>query len=1008
MRYKRCALVTSEPAVISSCEWYEPVMSVLRLKFDATLSYQRDAILGVVALFAGLPLANAQFSLTSQAASQLGLTELGVSNPVPDDDTLFDAQTLINLRGVQERHGITRSEALAGRNFSVEMETGTGKTYVYLRTIFELNKTYGFKKFVIVVPSIAIREGVLASIDLLRDHLTGMYLEPFDASVYDSKQLGRVRQFATANTVQILVMNIQAFQKDVEEAGDPTKANIINRAQDRMSGRRPIEFIQACRPVVILDEPQNMESPPAVAAIDRLDPLCTLRYSATHKNLYNLVYRLGPIDAYDLNLVKRIEVASVVADDNLNAAFVRLLQVDVQRIRAQVQINHGVGLAAKQKRVWVTRGDDLAVASGGRQEYANGYIVDDISFRSGAEAIEFTNGADVSLGEAAGSFDEDVRRAQVFETVRQHLDKERALHAHGVKVLSLFFIDKVANYRGADADGNAVLGEIGVWFEEAYTDLAAQPRYASLGLPPVGQVHDGYFSVDNKGVYKDTRGTGEADTSTYDLIMRDKERLLSTDAPLRFIFSHSALREGWDNPNVFQICTLNNSKSADRKRQEIGRGLRLPVNQAGERIHDPQINRLTVIANEAYEQFARTLQDEYEEDTGQRFGIVPKIAFAQLALPGEPGEPTRVAVGQEVSSDLWEHLVAGGYLDSAGSVQPKFNPADENFQLTVPSSLEALRAEITDTMSKYVFANRVINAKKRQKVRFSKQVTLDPEFKKLWDRISQRTKYRVSLSSDELVTAAANAIADAAPIGPALVRVRTVEIEHTAAGLGTDKIVDQRDYATQRPTFLPDILADLQNETDLTRATLVRTLIASGRLADFTVNPQQFIALATTKINAAMHEQMIEGISYEAIAGLHWEMRRLEPSLEEEVERYAARLYKVQNEQKTPFDHVEIDSEVERRFAKALDDNRRVQFFVKLPAWFTVDTPLGPYNPDWAIVFERTQRLYLVRETKGSLDADQRRHEENVKIECAKRHFKAIDVDFAVVRDIDDMFGSVL
>ena len=982
-------------------------MSLLKLKFDATLAYQREAISSVVDLFAGLPVADAPFSITSQSASQLGFSELGVSNPTPEDGVAFEARLLGSLRGVQERNGIAGSEVLAGRNFSVEMETGTGKTYVYLRTIFELHKTYGFKKFVIVVPSIAIREGVLASIELLRDHLTAMYLEPFDASVYDSKQLGRVRQFATANTVQILVMNIQAFQKDIEEVDDPTKANIINRAQDRMSGRRPIEFIQATRPVVILDEPQNMESERAVAAIGRLDPLCTLRYSATHKNKYNLVYRLGPIDAYDLNLVKRIEVASVVADDNLNAAFVRLLQVDVKKTRAELQINYGVGLAAKQKKVWVTRGDDLAVTSGGRQEYANGHIVDDISFRPGAEAIEFTNGSDVSLGEAAGSFDEDVRRAQVFETVRQHLDKERALHAHGVKVLSLFFIDKVANYRGKDSDGNPELGEIGQWFEEAYTELAAQPRYASLDLPSVELVHDGYFSVDNKGAYKDTRGTSEADTSTYDLIMRDKEGLLSTDEPLRFIFSHSALREGWDNPNVFQICTLNDSRSTDRKRQEIGRGLRLPVNQAGERIHDPQINRLTIVANEAYEQFARTLQDEYEEDTGQRFGIVPKVAFAKLALPAESGEPQGAPLGQESSSELWDHLVAVGYLDSAGAVQPKFNPSDEYFELAVPIGVQPLRAEITDTILRYVFANRIVNAKKRQKVRFSKQVTLDPEFKELWDRISQRTKYRVSLSSDELVTVAAEAMATAPPIGLAKVRVRTVEIEHTAAGLGTDKIIDQRDYETERPRFLPDILADLQNETDLTRATLVRTLIASGRLADFTLNPQEFIALATTKINAAMREQMIEGIIYEPIAGLHWEMRRLEPALEEEIERYAARLYKVQNNDKTPFDHVEIDSEVERRFAKALDDNKSVKFFVKLPAWFTVDTPLGSYNPDWAIVFEQTKRLYLVRETKGSLEAEQRRHEENVKIECARRHFDAIDVDYAVVTDATGMIEQL-
>lgn len=983
-------------------------MSELKLKFDATLDYQREAVASVVDLFAGLPLADAAFSLVSQSSSQLGFSELGVSNPVPEDPVGFEESTLANLRKVQERNGIPMSDALDGMNFSVEMETGTGKTYVYLRTLFELHKIYGFTKFVIVVPNIAIREGVLASIELLRDHLRSLYDNaPFDAAVYDSKHLGRVRQFATANTVQLLVMNVQAFQKDVDEAQDPTKANIINRAQDRMSGRRPIEFIQASRPVVVIDEPQNMESGAAAAAISRLQPFCTLRYSATHKRPYNRTYRLGPIDAYDMNLVKRIEVASVVADDNANAAFVRLHAVDVTKSRAQLTINHGMGSSFKPRKVWIKTGDDLAVVSNGRQEYANGWIVSDISFRSGAEAVEFTNGAEVTFAEASASFDEDVRKAQVTETVRQHLDKERTLSSLGVKVLSLFFIDKVANYRGTDAEGNAMLGPIGKWFEEAYNELAPKPRYASLNLPSVELVHDGYFSVDNKRRPKDTRGDGAADVETYDLIMRDKERLLSTEVPLRFIFSHSALREGWDNPNVFQICTLNDSKSTDRKRQEIGRGLRLPVNQEGERIHDPLINRLTVIANEAYDQFARALQTEYEEDTGQRFGIVPKHAFAQLALPPNVGEPPRPPIGQPLSSEVWSHLRDVGYLDSAGAVLPKFDPAAEGFVLDVPAGFEPIRAEITDAVSRFVFVNRVINAKKRQSVRFRKQVSLDPDFKALWDRISKRTKYRVSLSSEDLIAVASSSIASTDAIEAAKVRVRVVELEHSAAGIAADKKVDQHDYATAMPTSLPDILADLQNETDLTRATLVRILRRSGRLADFMVNPQAFTTMVASKINAAMRTQMIEGITYEPIPGLHWEMHRLEPDASDEIERYAARLYRVQSAAKTLFDHIEIDSEVERRFAKGLDDNQNVRFFMKLPAWFTVDTPIGPYNPDWAIVFEDSERVYLVRETKGSLDPDQRRHDENVKIDCAERHFAAIGVDYAVAVDVTSMIADL-
>jgi type III restriction enzyme len=892
-------------------------------------------------------------------------------------------------------------------HFSIEMETGTGKTYVYLRTIFELNKRYGFTKFVVVVPNIAIREGVLASIDLLRDHLRGLYDNvPFDATVYDSKHLGRVRQFATANTIQLLVMNIQAFQKDVEEDSDPSKANIINRAQDRMSGRRPIEFIQASNPVVVLDEPQNMESDAAAAAIDRLSPFCTLRYSATHRKAYNRVYRLGPVDAYDMNLVKRIEVASVVADDNPNAAYIRLKSVDVTKLRAQLTINHGSGSGFKTKNVWVKTGDDLSLKSDGRQEYADGWIVSDISFRSGAEAVEFTNGSEVTISQASASFDEEIQRSQVVETVRQHLDKERTLAPLGVKVLSLFFIDKVANYRATDDDGNPALGKIGQWFEEAYAEYAAKPRYATLDLPTVDRVHAGYFSVDKKQQPKDTRGDSADDIDTYDLIMRDKERLLSANEPVRFIFSHSALREGWDNPNVFQICTLNETRAADRKRQEIGRGLRLPVNQDGERLHDPLINRLTVIANEAYDHFAKALQTEYEEDTGERFGVVPKHAFAKIPLPPEPGtEPS--AMGQSESRNLWDHLCASGYLNAEGVVQPKFNPGADDFELAVPNGMEPIRAEITDAVSRFVFANRIVNAKKRQSVRFRKQVMLDSAFKSLWDRISKRTKYRVSLSSDDLATAAARAIADAAPIEPPKVRVRVVELEHSAAGIAADKHVDQHEYKTAAPRFLPDILADLQNETDLTRSTLVRILRDSGRLTDFAINPQAFTVLVTGKINSALHRQMVDGIKYEPITGLSWEMHRLEPDASDEIERYAARLYNVQNTTKTLYDHIEIDSEVERRFAKGLDDNTNVKFFMKLPAWFTVDTPIGPYNPDWALVFEGSERVYLVRETKGSVDLDELRRREETKIKCARRHFDAIGVDYEVTASVEDMMASL-
>jgi type III restriction enzyme len=431
------------------------------------------------------------------------------------------------------------------------------------------------------------------------------------------------------------------------------------------------------------------------------------------------------------------------------------------------------------------------------------------------------------------------------------------------------------------------------------------------------------------------------------------------------------------------------------------------VDQTGERVHDPMINRLTIIANAAYEQFARELQTEYEEDTGVRFGIVPKQAFARLIPPVERSRVEGQPLGQEVSKVIWEHLRDEGYLDAGGSVLPKFNPSIEGFELRVPVDLTSLRAEITDVVSRFVFANRIINARQRQTVKFRKHVTLDPGFQELWERISRRTKYRVSLSSDKLINDAARAIAEADAIEPPKIRVRVVELEHSAAGIGTDKRIDQHDYSTDAPTLLPDILADLQNETDLTRATLVEVLKRSGRLGEFLVNPQAFTVLVTSKINNVMHRQMVDGIRYEPVPGLHWEMRRLEPEASEELERYAARLYKVQSADKTLYDHVEVESEVERRFARDLDNNNNVRFFMKLPAWFTVDTPIGSYNPDWAIVFEDSKRVYLVRETKGSSDPDELRGREETKIRCAGQHFDAIGVDYAVTSSVEELVSSL-
>ncbi|MFT4040949.1 MAG: DEAD/DEAH box helicase family protein [Thermomicrobiales bacterium] len=981
-------------------------MPPMTLQFDAELPYQRDAIDAVVNLFAGQPLAGGGFDITFSAGPMLQ-TEFGVGNAL----ALGDAELLENLQAMQEHNGIPRAATLAGRDFAIEMETGTGKTYVFLRTAFALHAAYGFSKFIIVVPSVAIREGVLHSIETMRAHFRALYGVPFDAFVYDSKQISKLRQFATANTLQFMVITLQAFQRDVED-GDAGGGNVIYREQDRLSGYRPIDYVQATHPVVIIDEPQNAMTTSATKAIARLNPLCTLRYSATYESAQK-VYRLGPIEAMDQRLVKRIEVASVREDDDFNTAFLRLHKVDAKKATAQVEINHGSGSAPKRKKVTVKPGSDLAVLSGQRQEYANGFTVSEISFEPGNAFVAFTNGARVGLGQAAGGLDDAVMREQVRETVREHFAKEVALRPLGVKVLSLFFIDRVANYRVHHEGGGWSLGKIGRWFEEAYRELGQDPRYREAAAAPVETAHNGYFSQDKAGGYKDSSERRETkdDAAAYELIMRDKERLLSLEEPLRFIFSHSALREGWDNPNVFQICTLNESRSEVKKRQEIGRGLRLPVNQAGERIHDEQINRLTVVANESYRQFAAALQTEYAEDTGIRFGLVEPHDFARLpaaapmaALLGE--DAPAAIMGEDASRQLWQHLQARGYLDAEGRVLDAFDPRDDAFVLDVPPAFADLRPQIVDAISAKLLRNRVVNRRDRRTIAVRKNVLLDEEFRALWARISQKTRYRITLDSDALARTAAARIAAAPAIRPVQIAVETAQLAVGQAGVEVDAVRRSAFREVARAYDIPDILAYLQNETELTRQTLARILNESGRLQDLAVNPQAFITLATEAIRRTLDEMKLPGLEYERLPDQHWAMDLLEGRPEEALTRYLTNLYQVQNARKSPFDYIEYQSDVEHQFARSLDQNERVKFFVKLPVWFKVDTPVGDYNPDWAILLESDtggETLYLVRETKGSLSAAALRQLEAQKIACGRKHFAAIDVDFAVATTFADV-----
>ena len=727
---------------------------MMKLKFDPGLDYQIDAVHGIADLFEGQPIGQTSFEISDTMPDGMTLTAYGVGNNL----ILTDEQLLANTHAIQERNDIEKLMSLQGRDFSIEMETGTGKTYVYLRSIFELNKRYGFKKFIIVVPSVAIREGVLKSIEIMRDHFSALYDNvPFGHFVYDSKHLGAVRQFADSNHVQIMVINIQAFQRDVPDEdldiiddAALQQSNVIYRDNDRMGGR-PIEFVQSTNSIVIIDEPQSIDTTPrARRAISQLKPAATLRYSATHRNPYNLLYKLGPIEAYDMRLVKRIEVASIRADNDFSDAYVNLLKTDnTNGIKAQLEIHKVRPTGPTSAKVWVRQGDDLFKLSGEHFTYRQGFVVHNIDTTPGFEMIEFNQGLCLEVGQEIGGMEQDVMKAMVRETVEQHLRKERALKGRGIKVLSLFFIDKVANYRIYNGDGTTSLGKIGQWFEDAYRELAAKPMFKGMVPFDVEQLHNGYFSQDRKGQARDTRGNTLADEDTYALIMRDKERLLNPNEPLRFIFSHTALREGWDNPNVFQICTLREVGSELARRQQIGRGLRLPVNQDGDRVHDEHLNRLTVIASEGYEDFAAALQTEYEQDFGMKFGRIERQAFSKLVRPTDGGEEK--PIGQETSARIWRDLEARGYLDANGDLQSSFDPDNVLFRLEIDEEFEDLRAAVIDEMRKYLFKNRVANAHQKRDVAFNKQVHLREDFRELWERISQKTRYRVHFETSDLI-----------------------------------------------------------------------------------------------------------------------------------------------------------------------------------------------------------------------------------------------------------------
>ena len=984
----------------------------MKLQFDANLEYQEQAISSIVDIFRGQTPMQSNFTVSAYSG-QIGLFDS--TNGIGNRLELDEDEILENLQAIQLRNGLAQTKALkTGKyDFDVEMETGTGKTYVYLRTIFEIHKNFGFAKFIIVVPSIAIKEGVYKSLEITNEHFKGLYDNTvYNYFFYDSSKLEQVRSFAVSDDIEIMVINIDAFRKSFEDPDKENKANIIHRANDKLNGMKPIELINETRPFVIIDEPQSVDTTPkSKEAIKSLNPLCTLRYSATHVEKHNLVYKLDAVDSYDLEIVKQVEVAGFETKDYHNNAYMKLISVNNKKspITATVELDakdkKGI---VKRKPVIIKRGDDLYEKSLGRDMY-EGYIINEIYCEAGNEYVSFTSKEDIlRIGKTTGDIDDiAIKEQQIRKTIEEHLDKELVLNRQGIKVLSLFFIDRVANYRYYDKNGNAQKGIYAQLFEKHYSDLIKQPKYNTLFKDidldtEAENVHNGYFSIDKKGVLKDTNGATAADDDSYSLIMKDKERLLSFDTKLRYIFSHSALREGWDNPNVFQICTLNETKSEVKKRQEIGRGLRLCVNQDGERQHGFAINTLTVMANESYEQFAETLQKEYEKDEGIRFGIVENHSFANLPVKQPDG--TIKYLGQTASEAIFNYFKDKGYIDTSGKVQDTLKTAVKNNSLDVPAEYENIKPAITALAKKVCGSLNIKNNKDKKKVELNKQVYLDPEFKELWDRIKFKTTYSVDFDSEKLIEGCCREIQQSLSVSSAKLIYTKAALDISAGGVVTE---ESNRYAVSVETLkenIPDIIAYLQNETNLTRKTIVEILVRSKTIPLFKKNPQKYMEQVSQIISAKMRLMIVDGIKYTKIGEDQYYAQELFEN--QELTGYLSK--NMIESKKSVYEYVVYDSGNEETFATSFENNKSVKLYAKLPDWFKIATPLGTYNPDWAILIEMDgkDKLYFVLETKGDIMFNALRPTESAKFECGIKHFEALGND--VIFEKADSFTNFM
>lgn len=1001
--------------------------------------FQADAAKAVCDVFAGQPYSTPSYMIDQGYGQQNFTTDTGWNN-LPIVPELNDSIILEHLRTIQRANQIKPSDKLEGRyNLTIEMETGVGKTYTYIKTMFELNKRYGWSKFIVVVPSIAIREGVYKSFDVTQEHFAEEYGKKIRFFIYNSAQLTEIDRFASDNSISVMIINSQAFNAKGKDA------RRIYMKLDEFRSRRPIDIIAKTNPILIIDEPQSVEGKQTKERLKEFNPLMTLRYSATHKSdsIYNMVYRLDAMEAYNKRLVKKIAVKGISeSGSTATESFVYLESINLSKAYPTATIQFDVKGASGVRQVTrtVNEGYNLYEQSGNMEEYRNNFVVKTIDGRD--NSVEFLNGIKIYAGDVIGKASEDqLRRIQIRETINSHIERERQLFYKGIKVLSLFFIDEVAHYREYDAAGQAQNGVFADMFEEEYNDIVSNLQLRTgeddyikyLNSIQASDTHAGYFSVDKKGHMTDSK-IGDRkektsdDISAYDLIMKNKELLLDRDpkrSPVRFIFSHSALREGWDNPNVFQICTLKQSSSEVRKRQEVGRGLRLCVNQDGERmdvnvlgddVHN--VNVLTVIASESYDSFARGLQSELAEAVADRPRAVTADLFIGKVIKDTQGNEQ--VIDPDTAQAIYFNLAVSGYIDKKGALTDKYYEDKANNQITVAEEVHDSAASVIEIIDS-VYNPKAMQPEDARKNNVELQVDESklamPEFKELWSRINTKSVYVVDFDTEELIHKSITALDSKLRVPKIFFKIESGAMdtikskEDLAAGASfvrdASGTYNAKVKASNNVKY--DLVGKIVAETGLTRKAVIRILqgIQPSVFNQFKDNPEEFIIKAAGLINDEKATAIVQHITYDVLDEKYDTDIFTDPTIKGKLDQNAMKA------KKHLYDHIIYDSDNERKFASKLDVCNDVAVYVKLPDGFYISTPVGKYNPDWAIAFYKgtVKHIYFVAETKGSMDTMELREVEKAKIHCAEEHFKAIcpgEVVYKMINGYDQLLNEVM